>query len=74
MIYLLTESLDSAQRTKSKIIHYLYLRKVPWMMLWEQNGEGNENLRFVVIQTRQDVYRAKRVQMSQEEVETFKSS
>lgn len=44
------------------------------MMLWEQKGESNENLRFVVIQTRQDVYRAKRVQISQGEVEAFKSS
>lgn len=44
------------------------------MMLWEQNGEGNESLRFVAIQTRQAVYRAKRVQMSQGEVEAFKSS
>lgn len=67
-------SLDSAQRTKSKILHDLYLRKATWMILWEQNGEGNESLRFVTIQTRQDVYRAKRVQMSQGEVEALKSS
>lgn len=70
---ILTGSLDSAQRTKSKILHDLYLRKAPSTMLWKQNGEGNDSLRFVVIQTRQDVYRAKRVQMSQGEVGAFKS-
>lgn len=66
-----TGSLDSAQ---SKILHDLYLRKTTLMMLWEQNGEGNESLRFVAIQTRQDVYRDKRVQMPQGELEASKSS